>query len=232
VAYWTYGFDTEDMVWSPKMFRIFKLDASGDPLSWSEAKDLLHPDDRPRLRQRLDALLETGQPFSEQVRVVDGAGNTIVLEGTTMLLRDSQGQPRQLVGVVWNTAKDTDRLMKISHLKSVHDDLGLGFFSFDRHQSQTDWGRATFDLLHLDPDVDGTALETLLGALHPEDRQAARAAFSEAWAEGEGFAFTARVVPAGGAVERVAIKGQAWRNKAGVITHLFGSIRGVPQQAE
>ncbi len=230
VAYWTYNFDTEALVWSPKMFGLFKLDPSGDPLSWSEAKDLLHPDDRPRVGHGLETLLDTGAPFSEQVRVFDGAGGTLVVEGTTMLLRDSHGQPQQLLGVVWNTAEDTDRQMKLSHLKSVHDDLGLGFFSFDRHQSQTDWGRATFDLLHLDPAVADTELETLLAALHPEDRGVAQEAFSEAWAHGESFAFTARLAPAGGATARVAIKGQAWRNKAGVITHLFGSVRRVPSE--
>ncbi|MFC6973850.1 PAS domain-containing protein [Halomicroarcula sp. GCM10025709] len=71
---WEYDLDSEELRWTEHVYEIHELPHEYE-LSVDDALDFYHEKDRPQLREKLETLFETGDPFSVQVRLVTARGN-------------------------------------------------------------------------------------------------------------------------------------------------------------
>lgn len=97
----------------------FDLDLERDVMDWSENTESLlglpenslahthkafmrsvHPEDRLRLDACLDAAMKDGQPFTTSYRVVWPDGSEHMMEQRGALLKDVDGKPTHLLGVI------------------------------------------------------------------------------------------------------------------------------------
>jgi PAS domain S-box-containing protein len=99
VGSWEWIPRTDAQQWSLELSRIFGRDPSLPPPSQEDFLTYLHPDDRPRARECVDATFKTGAPFRMDVRIVrsDGETRTVALRGR--LSRGDDGGPSRLIGV-------------------------------------------------------------------------------------------------------------------------------------
>jgi diguanylate cyclase (GGDEF)-like protein/PAS domain S-box-containing protein len=84
---------------SPVVFRLFGLPwqpTFPDEEGWLE---LIHPDDRERMRGSLKGALERGSVYDNEYRVVHPGGETRWLLSRGHLVRDDAGRPLRLLGV-------------------------------------------------------------------------------------------------------------------------------------
>jgi PAS domain S-box-containing protein len=95
VGGWEIDPEDQSVVWTDEVYRIFGLPIDEEP-SLEEAIDLYHPEDRPTIEAAVDAALEEGEPFDEELRVVRSDGETrwvrvlgepTVTDGTVETLR-------------------------------------------------------------------------------------------------------------------------------------------------
>ncbi|HUG28850.1 MAG TPA: PAS domain S-box protein [Gemmatimonadales bacterium] len=80
VGSWRRDLATGQAVWSDEMLRMFGRDPAGPAPDRDEVLDLVHPDDRNRVRHVFQQAAVTGETWSEAVRVrVPGRGERLIL---------------------------------------------------------------------------------------------------------------------------------------------------------
>lgn len=66
---WEYDFTTQARTWSPEMLELYGLDDGDGPPTREGLLDLIHPDDRERVRESAEEQMKTGGPFASEFRV-------------------------------------------------------------------------------------------------------------------------------------------------------------------
>ena len=87
---------------------------------------MVHPDDRARVREAIKNHLEKGLPYSEEYRIVDSRGACLTISDRATAIRDPQGVPARMIGVV----SDITERRKAEQMKT-------DFVSFVTHQLRT-----------------------------------------------------------------------------------------------
>ncbi|MBN2322044.1 MAG: GAF domain-containing protein [Acidobacteria bacterium] len=96
------------------------------PETRKEYWDIVHPEDRDRVRRALEEHLKDGTPFSVEYRILDENGSHIIISDRATAIRNSRGVPVKLIGAVSNI---TER-KQAEQMKS-------DFVSFVTHQLRT-----------------------------------------------------------------------------------------------
>lgn len=225
VAYWSYNLDTKDLLWSHRMFAIHGLDNSGEMPTWDVALSLIHPEDREAEMEAVHKLINDGGSYQFERRAFGPGGRVLSMRGSTMLTKDAEGSPVQLIGVLWDTEEQTEQTIRLSNMENVHSDLGIGVFSFDVRNNVAEWNTCLFDVLGYSTVSHTPSVESLLARLHPDQRGAAAEKFQKALTDGTGFELECRVVQPDGSESTCDIHGKVRRANDGRVSHVFGSVQ-------
>jgi PAS domain S-box-containing protein len=177
----------------------------------SRDRQLVHPEDLPRLGMVRVAALEQGRDFALDLRLrrKDGAWRWHRLE--VFLLRGKSGIDAWLV-----TATDFDDLKRaVQSAEQAGDDLRLaaeagqlGIYSFDRETREHTWSAGLKRIFGLAPDA--PTPPSVLPLLHPDDRKRVKADIEASLDPVTGGVFEDehRIVRADGSVRWVLAKGK------------------------
>ena len=89
---WEWRIDTDEVVWSDELFRIFGLDARDFDPTYGAFIQCVHPADRERVQKSIETSLESGRPFElehrvirdeSDVRIVHCNGEVVLVDGRT-----------------------------------------------------------------------------------------------------------------------------------------------------
>ncbi|MBN1566273.1 MAG: GAF domain-containing protein [Acidobacteria bacterium] len=108
---------------------MFRRTWGGDevlPRTRREFSKMVHHDDRERVRAALRNHFKTGAPYSEEYRIIDGRGACLTIWDRATAIRNQNGDPVRLIGVV----SDITERKKAEKMKS-------DFVSFVSHQLRT-----------------------------------------------------------------------------------------------
>ncbi len=72
VGAWEYDIDDETLFWTDGARRIHGVDSGYEP-ELEAALDFFHPDDRPTMRRQFETCVETGTPYSAELRLITAA---------------------------------------------------------------------------------------------------------------------------------------------------------------
>ncbi|WP_223274693.1 chemotaxis protein CheB [Tateyamaria sp. syn59] len=225
IAHWSYNLDTEELVWSPGMFEMHGRSDSGDMPTWDDALHLVHPADRGAYRTMIDSLLAEGTYQTYEARVFGPQGRILKVKGSITIIRDSEGEPVQIVGVTWDDAAGLDRDIQLSSLEAVQDDLGIGFFSFDVENNVGHWSKAMYDILGFTPDRSTPSVEALLTRVVENERDALAEDFQAVLEQGTPFDRTVTMSDDAGTMVSCSCLGRARSTEDGRISHVYGSLR-------
>ncbi len=232
VAHWSYNLDTSELFWSPEMFTIYGRPGSGTMPTWDEALNMIHPKDRARAVQLTDKLIDEGGSAEYDMCVFAAAGHIVPISGKTTLIRAANGDPAQLIGVIWDNAQETERNIRLASLESVQEALGIGFFLFDVENNSPRWNRSMYDILGYDPSKHTPSVESLLERIRSDERGAASGRFQAALERGETFEMTLNILRPDGASVVCECTGKVRHRFDDKVSHIFGSLRKVSQRKE
>ena len=88
------------LIWSDETYHIFGVDPAGFALTYANALERVHPDDREALEGALQATLSSGQPYNLDFRVVMPDGRPRVLNLNVMRAGEAAAAVSTLVGTV------------------------------------------------------------------------------------------------------------------------------------
>ncbi|NJR61650.1 MAG: PAS domain-containing protein [Cyanobacteria bacterium CRU_2_1] len=99
VGSWEFNINTQIGVWSEGLFRIYGLDPNQPKLTYAELlEQVIHPDDRAVLQQRIEQSIADHAPFEVDLRIFHPDGTLRFVESRGEPIFDHQGRLLQLIG--------------------------------------------------------------------------------------------------------------------------------------
>jgi two-component system, cell cycle sensor histidine kinase and response regulator CckA len=99
VGTWERDLRSGELSWSAETFRLYGVDGS-EPSTFEDGLELVHPDDRKKVRNAEAESMRTGRPLSVRHRIVRSDGAVRVMAQRAEVVLGSAGQPIKLLGTV------------------------------------------------------------------------------------------------------------------------------------
>jgi len=182
---WDWNLITNDAYLSPNWLTMLGYGENELPASSDTWNQLMHPDDRPWVLERLQAHLSDSRVpyvFDYRMRTKSGEWKWVANYGR-VVVRDEQGTPLRMVG----THEDiSDRKQAEEQLRSLSDRLvlalrsgAIGTWDWDMvHEAS--WDDQMYELYGFQRAIRPAVYQDWIDALHPEDRAMAEAALQAA----------------------------------------------------
>src|SRR5215210_5508901 len=84
--------------------------------------EVVHPDDRRLLRDRIDGALYEDEPYDFEHRVIRPDGGVLVVHRRAVVVRDDEGEPTRMVGTVHDVT-ERKALEEQLEYQALHDPL-------------------------------------------------------------------------------------------------------------
>lgn len=97
---WDWEIATGKIVWSQKTEEIFGFAPGTFPGTFEAFINCIHPEDRELLQTEITRALEQGVPYNIEPRIIRADGSIGWVQGKGDVLRDENGQPVAMIGVV------------------------------------------------------------------------------------------------------------------------------------
>ncbi|MES2260205.1 MAG: ATP-binding protein [Pseudomonadota bacterium] len=111
IGIWDWNIASGVAVWDEQMYRLYGTDRDKVPEPFQLWIDQLHPDDADISRAELQGVLDGGDAFAYEFRIVWPDGSIHHIQTDSMLFRDAAGKPARMVGVNYDiTAHKTAEL--------------------------------------------------------------------------------------------------------------------------
>ncbi len=122
IGTWDWDIGTDQLYWSEAIYGMFGYQPGEITPSYQLFCDSVHPDDREQVRASEMVCIETGATHDEEYRVVWPDGSVHSVRETGNVVKDEQGRPFKMMGVVRDITEDkrsTQALEQLAH----HDPL-------------------------------------------------------------------------------------------------------------
>ncbi|RZU33884.1 SpoIIE family protein phosphatase [Blastococcus saxobsidens] len=146
---------TGRLLWDDRLLSLFGYDRAGFDESIDAFAARVHPDDRERTLEALQAAIDTVGSYDAEYRVVLPSGETRWIRGSGRAVADDQGTAVRLLGAGYDTTPQRQEDVRIARLLEA---MKASFFSLDR-----DW---RFTYVNAEAErVLGARREELLGGV-------------------------------------------------------------------
>jgi PAS domain S-box-containing protein len=96
---WQWDLATQRVIWSPEHYALLGLSPRAPEHSLGTFGDVIHPDDRERMRDEFAALMRRPGPFEVEFRVVRPDGTELWLSSVGRVECDAEGKPVAAMGI-------------------------------------------------------------------------------------------------------------------------------------
>jgi PAS domain S-box-containing protein len=210
IGNWRWYPETDAIIWSDELYRIFALDPSSDLPSADALREFVHPDDRARASELTARARETGEPYIHQYRIVLADGATRWVEGRGVADRDLDGP------FMHGTIQDiTIRKQAEEELASSQARLAeaqrigrIGDWKRDGPDQPLTWSDETYRIFGIEPASGPPTYDRLLAAVHPDDRDEFERIVKGCRADGKPYSHEYRIVLPDGSVRWIHGRGE------------------------
>ena len=229
---WAYDAATRKVTWSDEVYRIHEVPESYDPGDAARDIHFYEGEDEARVDTAFRAAVERGVPYDLEVALRTARGR----------LRDVRvlGMPEMKEG---NVIRVHGNIMDITDQKRRQEDLRLSEARLREAQATAhlgSWELGTPEGKFVGSDefwrifeIDRARLpatyETIMGAVHPEDRERVGKAFRTASAAGAPHSVSHRLLMPDGRVKHVLAQGRTELGPDGQPTRTFGTVLDVTE---
>jgi PAS domain S-box-containing protein len=177
---------TNQTRWAGKVFEIFQLSAKSFEKAYEKYLQLVHPDDRIKMANQLQATFESNKKdYTLEHRIIrpDGVERWLVVSAT--ITRNKKGEPVKMAGFVHDVTDRKELERDREDWKIRHDlistSAGLLIYDYDITSGNIIWSGNSIDLLGYKPAELGN-IKRWKKLIHPEDRDRAATLLKEAQA--------------------------------------------------
>lgn len=117
IGSWEWWPQNGDLFWSDQNFRLMGFQPGDIKPSHDRFLEMLHPDDRPRIEERIREVLQHDHRFTEKFRIIRPDGDIVNLAGSVLVTRDHTGQAERIFGINRNITaeKKKEEELRKSH---------------------------------------------------------------------------------------------------------------------
>lgn len=184
IGTWDWNIRTGELLWSQRIAPLFGYPEGKLETTYENFLNAVHPDDRQMVIDAVQACVEDGVKYGIEHRCVWPDGTVRWLHETGDVVRDRNGTPANMLGVVQDI---TDRRQAEAALEKERALLEeaqriaqLGNWEIVEGSSKLHWSPVVFRIFGQDPATCTPTLEGFHRAVHPDDRALVRAAIDQA----------------------------------------------------
>jgi PAS domain S-box-containing protein len=236
LGWWDWNITTGQTYFDSSWKRMLGYEVEEIENNYQSWEQLMHPQDKPRVMEVLNAYLQDALPLYEvefRMRSKSGQWKWILIHGK-VFERDESGAPLRMLG----TQKDISdayrqamqRKLAEEQLKRSEANLAtaqkiahIGSWEFDVVSGEITWSEEKFHILGLDPNKPEPKYAELIEKIHPDDRERFQQATSQAIALGRCYELDYRIVRSDGQVRYIEGRGETVVNEQGQVIRLFGT---------
>jgi diguanylate cyclase (GGDEF)-like protein/PAS domain S-box-containing protein len=119
---WEWNLFTGEVYWSEEVFRIYGFNPAEFTPTFERLMEVVHPDDRQLLREKIDSALYGGEAYDFEHRVVRLDGRERIVHGRAEVIRDEEGKPLRMVGTIHDVT-ERKALEERLEYQALHDTL-------------------------------------------------------------------------------------------------------------
>ncbi|MFT4843644.1 MAG: signal transduction histidine kinase/ActR/RegA family two-component response regulator, partial [Candidatus Azotimanducaceae bacterium] len=196
----------------------------------------VHPDDRERSDQEIQAAIQGDKDFDTDFRVVHPDGTIRYIQAIATVRRDEAGNAIWMMGTNWDVTAQRLAAAELqaasAMLEEAQSVAKMGNWTFDIVSGKVTWSKQLYLLLGRDeaggpPDLDG-----MLSDYDQPSAEALRAAIAKAATDGEQYSLVMRVDRPENGVRFVRGEGRARFDSSGTVIGLFGTAMDVTAEVE
>lgn len=227
--------------WSPELKAIAGLPPDDSAISLERIAELLHPDDRNRVMEKIKASLsgEGSLEFEDEHRLLrpDGSVRWVKAKGRTFLVAENgRRRPVGASGVVMDI---TENRTYQEALRRSRKELALavrgaaiGTWNWDMRSGEMQWSDRCRQLFGIPLDEPMT-FDLFLGALEPDEREPAKAAISQALEKHEEYNLEHRIRWPDGSRHWIAVVGRGhYDDSSGEVIGMSGIALDITARKE
>lgn len=156
IGSWEHNIKTNEVFWSDELFRLLGLDPETDPGDFNVFFEMVHPDDRPKLKAHIDDTLQNKTPFAIEYRFILRDGRIRIIYAQAELIPDDDGELVILSGTAQDMTERKTAEEKIRQseqfIKRILNTVDEGFIVIDREYRITKANRAYCDMTGITED--------------------------------------------------------------------------------
>lgn len=156
---WRWDVQQDIVSWSPTLYIIYGLDPQDFKATFAGYQALLHPEDRARVRQIIENVLQSGKGIEFEERVTRPNGDVRYLRSWAKLKTDAQGIPVEMIGACLDITETVIQMQAIEQQNSQL--LDIAWMQSHMIRSPLTRIMALVELIKDTPDSDPEKIELL-----------------------------------------------------------------------
>lgn len=234
MAVWDWQIENRTIIWHGSVEEVFGV--SVDRLStFSALREMIHPEDRGLIEQRVSEVIADGRKFGVEFRVICPDGNTRWLAGEGGVMLDEQGRPFRMAGVSFDISdrKLAEQRLEISelHFRELAEAMPQIIWTTNALGELNYFNNIWYEYTGLPAgttEVSGWQL-----VVHPDDLEASVEATDLGFASGNEFQLEARVRRASDGMYRWhRVRGVPFHDDRGGLLRWFGTTSDIHTEKE
>ena len=175
VGSWETDLVSLNLSWSAESFRIFELDPASFQVTYASFIEHVHPEDRDKVNNALEASLNEDGGTTIEHRIVTPSGYTKIVEERWKIVRNDSGQPIKAVGTCQDITerKQAEEKLKESNQRYAYVTKATfdAVWDWDIFSGKVFWSEAYNDLFG-ELDQDGMSdIEKVQQRIHPSETE-------------------------------------------------------------
>ncbi len=123
---WDWDIVQGELRWSDELYRIFGLPPEGFGATYAAFLQVVHPDDRARVEQAVDAALTGEEPYDIEHRIVRPDGSERVLRERGEVRLDTGGRPVRMLGTAQDVTEQKLAELQLRQAAKVFENTSEG----------------------------------------------------------------------------------------------------------
>jgi len=235
IGTWDWNIQSGELYWTERIAPLFGYPVGELETSYDNFLAAIHPDDRQAVTDAINACVERDVPYEIEHRVVwpDGTVRWLLERGA--VVRDDDGKPLQMLGVVQDIDDRKKAEIALAErerlLREAQTLASIGNWTADLVTGELIWSDEIYRIFGYEPRSFAPSIEAFHAMVHPDDRAGVRE--SEKAAERTGrHDVVHRILRPDGTVRHVHELAQAEAEATGRLVRLAGTVQDITEQVE
>jgi len=235
IGTWDWNIVTGDLIWSERIGPLFGYPEGDLETSYENFITAVHPDDREAVSNAVTACVEKDEPYEIEHRVVrpDGTSRWLLERGA--VLRDDNGAPLQMLGVVQDI--DDRKRAEIAlvesenQLQKAQSMAQIGSWQANIHTGELTWSDEIYHIFGYEAGSFEPSIEAFKSSVYPDDQELVTESENRAKETGHHDVIH-RIIRPGGEVRYVHELAEAENDQAGNLISLRGTVQDITESKQ
>ena len=233
IGTWDWNIQSGDLFWTERIAPLFGYLTGELETTYDNFLAAIHPDDRQSVIDAVNASVERDAPYEIEHRVVWPGGTVRWLLERGAVLRDSNGKPLQMLGVVQDI--DVRKRAELSlaererQLREAQTLAHIGNWTAEVTTGELSWSDEIYHIFGYEPNSFVPSVDAFHAAVHPDDRELVNESEKQSRQTGS-HDVVHRIVRPDGSVRHVHELVQAETDATGNLIRLSGTVQDITER--